>query len=67
MRNYDFSPLLRQWIGFDNWLTRCKAQPNSRRFRRTTSKKAMITTTASRLRWPGSVRKISTSSLRVRA
>ena len=69
MRNYDLSPLLRQWIGFDKLANalQSKAPPSNRHFRRTTSKKATITTIASPLRWPGSARKIWISSLKARA
>ena len=58
MRNFDLSPLMRQWIGFDNWPTHCKTPVKARASRRTTLRKATITTTALPLRWQVSVRKI---------
>ncbi len=54
MRNYDLSPLLRQWIGFDKLASALQTAAS----RPITSKKATITTTALPLRWPVSVRKI---------
>lgn len=67
MRNYDLSPLLRQWIGFDKLANALQSATEQQTFPPYNIEKAMITTTASRLRWPGSARMISTSSLRVRA
>lgn len=58
MRNYDLSPLLRQWIGFDKLASACKPPVKAKASRPITSKKATITTTALPLRWPVSVRKI---------
>ena len=46
MRNYDLSPLLRQWIGFDKLLTPCKPPVKAKPSRPITSKKATITITA---------------------
>lgn len=57
MRNFDLSPLMRQWIGFDKLVTR-KTPVKARASRRTTLRKATITTTALPLRWQVSVRKI---------
>ena len=53
MRNFDLSPLMRQWIGFDKL-----ANALQKASRPITSKKATITTTALPLRWQVSVRKI---------
>jgi hypothetical protein len=50
MRNYDLSPLLRQWIGFDKLANACKTPVKARASRLITSKRAMITTTALPLR-----------------
>lgn len=58
MRNFDLSPLMRQWIGFDKPPTHCKTPVKARASRRTTLRKATITTTALPLRWQVSVRKI---------
>lgn len=58
MRNFDLSPLMRQWIGFDKLVTHCKTPVKARASRRTTLKKATITTTALPLRWQVFVRKI---------
>lgn len=51
MRNYDLSPLLRQWIGFDKLVTRCKPPVKARASRLITLKKVTITTIALPLRW----------------
>jgi hypothetical protein len=66
MRNYDLSPLLRQWIGFDKLANALQSTTEQQTFRRITSKKATITTIASPLRWPVSVRKIWIFSLKAR-
>lgn len=58
MRNYDLSPLLRQWIGFDKLASALQTAGETKASRPITSKKATITTTALLLRWPVSVRKI---------
>lgn len=50
MRNYDLSPLLRQWIGFDKLANALQNTGESQSFRLITSKRAMITTTALPLR-----------------
>ncbi len=38
MRNFDLSPLMRQWIGFDKLPTHCKTPVKARASRRTTLK-----------------------------
>lgn len=58
MRNFDLSPLMRQWIGFDKLANALQNAGESQSFRRTTLRKATITTTALPLRWQVSVRKI---------
>ncbi|CAK5455495.1 Small heat shock protein B [Escherichia coli] len=59
MRNFDLSPLMRQWIGFDKLVpTHCKTPVKARASRRTTLRKATITTTALPSRWQVFVRKI---------
>ncbi|XQK71839.1 hypothetical protein ACOI4F_11120 [Escherichia coli] len=59
MRNFDLSPLMRQWIGFDKLANALQnAAVKARASRRTTLRKATITTTALPLRWQVSVRKI---------
>lgn len=55
MRNYDLSPLLRQWIGFDKLASSMGAR-NPKGSRRITSRKAMTITTAFLWRWPVSGR-----------
>lgn len=55
MRNYDLSPLLRQWIGFDKLASSMGAR-NPKGSHRTTSRKAMTITTAFLWRWPVSGR-----------
>ena len=55
MRNFDLSPLMRQWIGFDKL---ANALQKARASRRTTLRKATITTTALPSRWQVFVRKI---------
>lgn len=67
MRNYDLSPLLRQWIGFDKLANALQTAGESQSFRLITLKKVTITTIALPLRWPVSVRKIWISSLKARA
>lgn len=58
MRNFDLSPLMRQWIGFDKLANALQNAGESRASRRTTLRKATITTTALPLRWQVFVRKI---------
>ncbi len=58
MRNYDLSPLLRQWIGFDKLASALQTAGESQSFPPYNIEKATITTTALPLRWPVSVRKI---------
>lgn len=58
MRNFDLSPLMRQWIGFDKLANALQNAVKARASRRTTLRKATITTTALPLRWQVSVRKI---------
>ncbi len=58
MRNFDLSPLMRQWIGFDKLANALQNAGESQSSRRTTLRKATITTTALPLRWQVSVRKI---------
>lgn len=58
MRNFDLSPLMRQWIGFDKLANALQNAAKARASRRTTLRKATITTTALPLRWQVSVRKI---------
>lgn len=67
MRNYDLSPLLRQWIGFDKLANALQTAGESQSFPLITSKKATITTIALPLRWPVSVRKIWIFSWKARA
>lgn len=55
MRNYDLSPLLRQWIGFDKLASSMGGQ-EPQGSHRTTSRKAMTITTAFLWRWPVSGR-----------
>lgn len=43
MRNYDLSPLLRQWIGFDKLANALQTAAKARASRPITSKKATIT------------------------
>lgn len=43
MRNYDLSPLLRQWIGFDKLANALQNSGESQSFPPITSKKATIT------------------------
>ena len=47
-------PLLRQWIGFDKLANALQSATEQQTFPPYNIEKAMITTTASRLRWPGS-------------
>lgn len=58
MRNFDLSPLMRQWIGFDKLANALQNAVKARASCRTTLRKATITTTALPLRWQVSVRKI---------
>ncbi len=51
-------PLLRQWIGFDKLASALQTAGESQSFPPYNIEKATITTTASPLRWPVSVRKI---------
>ena len=51
MRNFDLSPLMRQWIGFDKLANALQNAGESQSF-------PPITTTALPLRWQVSVRKI---------
>ena len=57
MRNFDLSPLMRQWIGFDKLANALQNAGESQSFP-PTLRKATITTTALPLRWQVSVRKI---------
>lgn len=59
MRNYDLSPLLRQWIGFDKLANALQNTGESQSFPPYNIEKVTITTIALRLRWPVSVRKTS--------
>lgn len=67
MRNYDLSPLLRQWIGFDKLANALQTAGESQTFPPYNIEKATTTTIALPLRWPVSVRKIWISSLKARA
>lgn len=58
MRNFDLSPLMRQWIGFDKLANALQTPVKARASRRTTLRKATITTTALPSRWQVFVRKI---------
>lgn len=53
MRNYDLSPLLRQWIGFDKLASSMGGQ-EPQGFLPTILKKVMITIIAFPWRWPDS-------------
>jgi hypothetical protein len=66
MRHNDLSPLLRQWIGFDKLANALQSTTEQQTFPPYNIEKAMTTTTASRWRWPGSVRKSWTFSSTVR-
>lgn len=50
-------PLLRQWIGFDKLANALQSATEQQTFPPYNIEKAMITTTVSRLRWPGSARR----------
>lgn len=65
MRNYDLSPLLRQWIGFDKLANALQSTTEHQTFPPYNIEKVTITTIASPLRWPVSARRIWTSSLKV--
>ncbi len=58
MRNFDLSPLMRQWIGFDKLANALQNAGESQSFPPYNIEKATITTTALPLRWQVSVRKI---------
>jgi hypothetical protein len=66
MRNYDLSPLLRQWIGFDKLANALQSTTEQQTFPPYNIEKATITTIASPWRWPVSVRKIWIFSLKAR-
>lgn len=51
MRNYDLSPLLRQWIGFDKLVNALQNTGESQSFPPYNIEKVTITTIALRLRW----------------
>jgi HSP20 family molecular chaperone IbpA len=67
MRNYDLSPLLRQWIGFDKLANALQSTTEQQTFPPYNIEKAMTTTIALPLRWPGSARTIWIFSLKARA
>lgn len=52
MRNYDLSPLFRQWIGFDKLANAMKGTADAG-FLRTILRKATTTTIALLWLWPG--------------
>ncbi len=59
MRNFDLSPLMRQWIGFDKLANALQNAGESQSFPPyNIERKATITTTALPLRWQVFVRKI---------
>lgn len=58
MRNFDLSPLMRQWIGFDKMANALQNAGESQSFPPYNIEKATITTTALPLRWQVFVRKI---------
>lgn len=53
MRNYDLSPLLRRWIGFDKLASSMQGSQEAVEFPPYNIEKKTITTIVSRWPWPG--------------